>query len=375
MHLLQLVSGCGWRSGSDALYVSELLFACHWLFLAPTQGRTWGDAWPVPLHVALRRLSACTSRGRARATHTPSLASSTSATAWYAPAAVPAAVPAALPAAAPAAHLQAQQAVEQREYGRQGCCSFKHVFHAPRCMQGAVRAVEDDNKPEVDGVQLNVSAAGCSAHTLCATASLEPQLAPRLSSRWLDGIFTSPVNPTSPSFLADPACRCATARLTSATSSRAAGVAAATAAVTAAPAWVAAWPPAWLAWPCRRWALQAWAAWQVGSGSTQAGIGKTVYTAGWQLAWSAACPALWCCSHQVLKWIPFPACAAGMGGMGMMMGNSLVQLVPVQLPNGQVRQQGEVWQAGGPGAAAPAAHEPCLEAGKQRCGAHLHLPV
>lgn len=27
---------------------------------------------------------------------------------------------------------------------------------------------------------------------------------------------------------------------------------------------------------------------------------------------------------------------AGMGGMGMMMGNSLVSLVPVQLPNGQV---------------------------------------
>ena len=47
-----------------------------------------------------------------------------------------------------------------------------------------------------------------------------------------------------------------------------------------------------------------------------------------------------------------------MGGMGMMMGNSLVQLVPVQLPNGQVRQQGEVCYAGGPGAAAAAAHKP-----------------
>lgn len=228
----------------------------------------------MPLHVALRRLSACTSRGRARATHTPSLASSTSATAWCAAAAAPAAVP--------AAHLQAQQAVEQRERGRQRGCSLKHVFHAPCCMQGAVRAVEDDNKPEVDGVQLNVSAAGYSAHSPCAAASLEPgSLRPVCSldrgcSRWLDGIFTDPANPTSPSFLADPACRCATARLTSATSSRAAGVAAATAAVTAAPAWVAAWPPAWLAWPCRRWALQAWAAWQVRSCSTQAGLGKTV---------------------------------------------------------------------------------------------------
>lgn len=34
---------------------------------------------------------------------------------------------------------------------------------------------------------------------------------------------------------------------------------------------------------------------------------------------------------------------AGMGGMGMMMGNSLVSLVPVQLPNGQVRPGGS-WQ-------------------------------
>lgn len=29
------------------------------------------------------------------------------------------------------------------------------------CLQGAVRAVEDDNKPEVEGVQLNVSTACC----------------------------------------------------------------------------------------------------------------------------------------------------------------------------------------------------------------------
>ncbi len=29
------------------------------------------------------------------------------------------------------------------------------------CLQGAARAVEDDNKPEVEGVQLNVSTACC----------------------------------------------------------------------------------------------------------------------------------------------------------------------------------------------------------------------